>query len=78
MVGKNILALTIRQLYGYKDDGKFADFLWESGIAQVLGYKRKPHLSLFFKTRKYVENGAIQTLYHELAKEECKADYYGL
>ena len=72
MVGKNILALAVRQLYGYKNDEKFADFLWESGIAQVLGYKRKPHFSLFSKTRKYVENGAIQTLYHVLAKEKCK------
>ena len=72
MVGKNFLALAIRQLYGYRDDKKFADFLWESGIAQVLGYKRKPHFSLFSKTRKYAQNGAIETLYHELAKEKCK------
>ena len=46
MVGKNILALAIKQLYGYKDDEKFVDFLWETGIARVLGYKRKPHPSL--------------------------------
>lgn len=72
MVGKNILALAIRQLHGFKDDEKFADFLWETGIAQVLGYKRKPHFSLFSKTRRYVERGAIETLYHELAKEKCK------
>jgi len=72
MVGKNFLALAIRQLYGYKNDEKFADFLWESGIAQVLGYKRKPDFSLFSKTRKYAQDGAIETLYHELAKEKCK------
>ena len=72
MVGKNLIALAIRQLYGYKDDEKFADFLWESGIAKVLGYKRKPHPSLFSKTRKNAETGAIITLYNELVKEKCK------
>ena len=72
MVGKNLVALAIRQLFGYKDDGKFADFLWESGLAKVLGYKRKPHPSLFSKTRKYVENGAIVTFYNELAMAKCK------
>ena len=72
MVGKNILAVSVRQLYGYKNDEKFADFIWESGIAQALGYKRKPHFSLFSKTRKYVESGAIMELYHDLAREKCK------
>ena len=72
MVGKNFLALAVRQLYGYKDDKKFADFIWESGIAQILGFKRKPHPSLFSKTRKYAQTGAIETLYDELAKEKCK------
>lgn len=72
MVGKNILALSIKQLYGFKSDEKFADFIWENGIAQILGYKRKPHLSLFSKTRKYVEDGAIVELYNELVKEKCK------
>ena len=52
MVGKNFLSLAIKQLYRFKDDEKFADFLWETGIAQVLGYKRKPHLSLFSKKTK--------------------------
>ena len=72
MVGKNLIALAIRQLCGYKDDGKFADFIWESGIASVLGYKRKPHPSLFSKARKYAENGVINTLYNELAIEKCR------
>jgi hypothetical protein len=72
MVGKNIIALAIRQLHGYKNAGKFADFLWESGLAQVLGYKRKPHFSLFSKTRKYAQKGMVMALYHELAIEKCK------
>lgn len=72
MVGKNLIALAIRQLCGYKDDGKFADFLWESGIANVLGYKRKPHPSLFSKTRKHAENGVIDTFYNELVMEKCR------
>ena len=55
-----------------RDDEKFADFIWETGIAQVLGYKRRPHFSLFSKTRKYVENGAIEELHNELVKEKCK------
>ncbi len=41
MVGKNFIALAVRQLCGYKDDSKFADFLWESGIAKVLGLVNK-------------------------------------
>lgn len=72
MVGKNLIALVIRQLCGYKDDGKFADFLWESGIAEILGYKRKPHPSLFSKTRKYSQDGALETLYNELVREKCR------
>ena len=70
MVGKNLIALAVRQLCGYKDDGKFADFLWESGIANVMGYKRKPHPSLFSKTRKHAENGVIDTFYNELVIEK--------
>lgn len=72
MVGKNLIALAIRQLCGYKDDGKFADFIWESGIAKILGYKRKPHPSLFSKTRKYAQDGALETLYNELARKKCR------
>lgn len=64
MVGKNLIALAVRQLCGYKDDCKFADFIRESGIANVLGYKRKPNPSLFSKTRKYAEKGVIDTLYN--------------
>ncbi len=72
MVGKNFIALAIRQLCGYNNDEKFADFLQETGIAEALGYKRRPNSSLFSKTRRYAEDGAITALYNELAKEECR------
>lgn len=47
------------------------DFLWESGIAKVLRYKRKLNSSLFSKTRKYAENGVIETLYDVFVIEKC-------
>ena len=72
MVGKNLIALAIRQLCGYKNDEKFADFLWETGIANAIGYKRRPNSSLFSKTRGYAKDGAMVTLYNELAKEKCR------
>ncbi len=71
MVGKNFIALAIRQLYGYKNDEKFLDFIWETGIAEILGYKRKPHSTLLSKTRKYAEGGAIMQLYNEFIREKC-------
>lgn len=71
MVGKNFLGLALKQLFGIKSDEKFVDHIWENGIAQVLGFKKRPNPSLFSKARKYSENGLLEVIYSELARTEC-------
>jgi ribulose 1,5-bisphosphate carboxylase large subunit-like protein len=71
MVAKNWIALSVKQLFGIKSDEKLADFFWETGIAQLMEYRRAPNPSLFAKARKYAMFGALTTAYNELVRELC-------
>lgn len=72
MVAKNWIALSIKQLFGIKSDEKLSDFLWETEIAQLMGYKKRPNPSLFSKARKYAKEGALTVTYNELVREKCR------
>lgn len=72
LVAKNWIVLAVKQLLGFKSDEKVVDDLWENGIAAELGFKRKPDPSLLSKARKYADDGALKTIYEELARDECK------
>ncbi len=69
MVAKNWIALSVKQLFGIKSDEKLSDFMWETGMAQMMGYKQKPDSSLFSKARKYAKYGALALIYNELVRE---------
>ncbi|MCL4365119.1 transposase, partial [Candidatus Marsarchaeota archaeon] len=69
MVAKNWVVLSVKQLFGIKSDEKLSDFVWETGIAQESGYRRKPNPSLFAKARKYAKDGALVLIYDELVRE---------
>lgn len=69
MVAKNLIALSVKQLFGIKSDEKLSDFLWETGIAVECRYRRRPNPSLFSKARKYAKKGALVIVYDELIRE---------
>lgn len=69
MVAKNWVVLSVKQLFGIKSDEKLSDFVWETGIAQESGYRKKPDPSLFAKARKYAKEGALVLIYDELVRE---------
>lgn len=69
MVAKNWIALSVKQIFGIKSDEKLSDFMWETGMAEEMGYKQKPNSSLFSKARKYAKGGALTLIYDELVRE---------
>lgn len=69
MVAKNWIALSVKQLFGIKSDEKLSDFMWETGMAQGMGYKRKSNPSLFSKARDYAKFGVLALVYNELVRE---------
>ena len=69
MVAKNWIALSVKQLFGIKSDEKLSDLMWETRMAQEMGYKQKPDSSLFSKARKYAKGGALTLVYNELVRE---------
>ena len=72
LVAKNWAALSIKQLFGVKSDEKLSDFIWETGIAEEIGYRKAPNSSLFSKARKYAKSGALVLIYNELVRELCR------
>ncbi|MGC8479503.1 MAG: hypothetical protein ACP5M9_02435 [Candidatus Micrarchaeia archaeon] len=66
---KHIVAFVIKQMKHFTDE-ELADFLLVDKIGKILGYKKRPHASVFSKVRKRSDPKIFEDMYNWFLKEK--------
>ncbi len=66
---KHIVAFVIKQMKHFTDE-ELSDFLIADKIGKILGYKKRPHASVFSKVRKRSDPKIFEDMYNWFLKEK--------